>query len=217
MAFAGKDALVKIAGAASSFTTAATTSADDRVYQLSSTTYQGLPFAPDVAITVQTSSGGAYSSTSYTLNRLNGSVIFATSASRGACTVTGSYLPMSDAARAREYNISITGSNADATVFGKDWMVREQAQLDVTGSIGAFFSSQHSTQLGEVLTSTARQPTAIDIYHTSTAVFAMRLWALLANDGLDASVDGMIENGVEFEGAFDADDRIITFSTASSS
>lgn len=217
MAWAGKDALVKLAGAASSFDSAATTSADDRVYQLASTTYQGMPFAPNASIVVKTSSGGTYASTTYTLNRLNGSVIFATSAARGAATVTGSYIPMNTAARAREYNVSISGSNADTSVFGSEWTAREQTQLDITGSVGAFFSSQHSTQVGEALTSTARMPTAIEVYHVSTAAFAMRFWALLAGDSLDASPDAMIESGIEFEGTADADDRVVTFSTASSS
>lgn len=210
MAYAGKNAFVTISSTAVTLTAVATTSADGLVYQIASSSAQGEPFDPTAAITVAATSA-TLSSTAYTLNRLNGSVIFATTAAR-TITVSGSYLPTSAVSGAHGYAYTIAASNQDVTTFQASYISRIQGLKDVSGSLEDF----HSTPaMAQILTSSS-QPIAITFHASSTASFDARAWGYLSGDDISASVDGVVDGSVSFEGTADADSRVVTFTTRGS-
>lgn len=212
MAYAGKNALVTLSATGVALTAAATTSADGKVYQVASSSYQGEPFAPLSPFSVATSSGGAVSSTAYTVHRLNGSVVFPTS-SANAYTFTGTVLPTASVAAAHGYSYSISADNQDATVFGNAWRSRIQAQKDMSGSVQDFHSAPAFAQ---ILVSSS-QPVAITFHASSTASFDTRCWGYLSGDDISGAADGIVDGSVSFEGTADIDGHMVTFTTRGTS
>lgn len=210
MAFPGKNCLVTISGTAASLSTATWVSADNLVYQAASTSEQGQPLEHDGGYTVSTTSG-ALSSTAYTLNRLNGSVIFATTAARNL-TVVGNYLPTSAVASAHGFAFNLAAANADVTPFQNEWMKRIQTIKDLTGSLEDF---HNDVSLGNRLAST-EDPVALTIHVDSTSSYWSRFYAWLSGDDISAAVDGVVEGSVGFEGTADLDGRLVSFSTRGS-
>lgn len=213
MALPGRNAAVRIGGTGITFTTqaAAALSTASAVYQISDSTISGKPFAADATITVYDSTTTLLSATAYTLTRLNGSISFSSVSTGRNIIVTGQYVSPSTMTNAKEYSVSIAGTNLEDSVFGNAYVNRKQALKDVTGSIGAFFPG--STVLSDVIMSSSKQPTLLEFY-SDTGTFEFRVWALIANQNLDASVDGLVEDGFEFEGYNDLDGNVISFTTS---
>ena len=53
-------------------------------------------------------------------------------------------------------------------------------------------------------------PVVLELYDDRTGAFDMKAWVLLASDDVEASVDGVVEESMEFEGTGDADNRTIS-------
>lgn len=212
MPIAGKSTLVFLSATGVALTAAATTSADGKTFQVAATSQQGEPFDPLAAFSVATSSGGAVSSTAYTLYRLNGSVVFPTS-SANAYTFTGTYLPTAQVANAHAFDYDISAANQDVTVLGSQWRSRIQTLLDVSGSLQDY----HSTPEFARLVASSSQPVALTFYQASTASFDARCYGIINGDDISAAVDGVVDGSVGFEGTADLEGRVVTFTTRGTS
>jgi len=207
VAYAGNHALVKVSGAPVAFVTEACASTDYQVYYVSSTDINKEPWGSTATMIVYVD--GSTSTETYTLDRLAGSVSFAVAAtSRGAVTLSGDYVPLSSAANAHAWTISVSANNLDDSVFGDSWRTRIQGLKDVSGSLSEWYSDNTFV---DILTSTSQQPCVIEMFHASTDTYFARAWAVLNTDDVSAAVDGLVEGAVSWSGTLDADDRAITF------
>jgi hypothetical protein len=111
---AGRKALVKVAGAAVAFVTeACTNSGDSKTYQITNAIKR--VWDPTIAITVFYNAVLQAANT-YTINRLTGKITFAVAQGASAVTVTGSYLPLSNAVRAKSFSWNVTASRSSMTM-----------------------------------------------------------------------------------------------------
>lgn len=204
---AGKKALVKVSGTAVAFSSEATTSADGKTYQISSTTIQGVPWHPTTTLTVNATSGAA--GDAYSVYRLNGTVVFNTSATR-TITISGDYLPVSNAAEAHEFDVSLAADNLDDSAFQDTYRSRVRGIKDVTGSFTAHYVDQ--TYI-DVLTSSS-EVVVFEMHDSTSGTFALRSWARLSGYENAASIDELLQETVNFEGAADVNGNLVSFSTS---
>lgn len=201
MATAGRKAQVKVSGTAVSFTDEATTSSDDQTYQITATTKR----VWDRTVTITVEEDGVATEESYTVNRLTGAITFdSVDALRGDVTVTGSYLPLSVVGEAFEYSWSGEGDNQDKTAFGDDYIKRIQGLKDFTSSLSKFYVD--STFVDHL---TDGAVVVLEFYVDSSSAYDVRAWAICSSNEISASVDGLVEESIEFEGTGDADRRVI--------
>lgn len=200
---AGKKALVKVSGAATAFTAEAFTSlGDNKTYQITNTAKR----VWDPTITIVIKVGGSPTVESYTINRLTGTVTFATvDAGRGAVTADGSYLPMSMALEAKEFYYTITAKNDPDNSFGDDYVTRVQTTKDITGTLGRWRIDQY---FRDALI--AGSTIAIQFFADSSGAADLVCWALLKMTGVQAAQNGLQEEPIAFDGVTDADGRAIS-------
>ncbi len=200
---AGRKALVKVSGAAIVFTDEAfTDSGDHKTYQITSTTKR--VWDPTAAVVVKT--GGVTTVEVYTVDRLRGRITFAlVDALRGAVTVSGSYLPMSVAARSKAYTWSLMQTLLDDTDFEDTGFVTRNVGLhDVSGTISRWKSTD--TYFADTLI--AGLPVVIEFFLDATGLPDLCVWALLDKDDVKSAIAGLVEEDVSFQGAPDADLRV---------
>lgn len=204
-ATAGRKAQVKVSGAPVVFTGEATTKlVANTVYQVTNAVKQTWDRA--VAITVK-KDGVAQAAALYTLNRLTGTVTFlADIGGAPVVTVDGSYLPLSLAAEAKQFNYDLIAQQLEDNQFGDTDVTRVQGLQDVQGTIGRWYSVD--TYFGDALV--AGVPVVIEFSSNSAGAFDRRLWADINKDGMMAAIAGLIDESVSFVGSPDADGRILS-------
>lgn len=207
MATPGRKALVKVSGAPVTLANAATT-ADGARFAYTITNVAQRVLDHSAAVTVETSPDGTNwsAASGYTLDRLFGRVIFGTARPTGTqVRVSGKYVPMTTAAEAKGFSQTATAKNDDASVFGDTFVRRDQVQRDITGSLNSFRTTDK--YFDDALT--AGNPVVIEFALDGTVI--SRAWALLNSEQIQAAVDSLIEQDVEWEGAADADGRAISY------
>jgi len=206
VAIQGPDILVKIAGAPVAFSSAATASTADTNYALTAG-LAGQPWDAFAAVSVLV--GGVATTDAYAVNRLLGQIEFSTAAVR-VVTVSGSYLPMSQAASAKSYAYSGAANSIPDTVFNSSWITRSPGLKDLSGTLGQFWADR---SFSTMLASTTYHPTIIEIYDDAGSTRGHRFWAQLGTVDVEAAVDGLVEETVGWECRPDADHRVAAFST----
>src|SRR5690606_1782037 len=172
-------------------------------------------WAADAEITVRRSPDGeewdVVSPAEYTLDRLFGRVVFAEAQPVGTLIrVTGEYHPLSVAAAARSFSYSITATLQERAAFDDpdDFQRRRQTLLDVSGSIGRWYTLD--PYFADALAS--GEPVVIEFWSDRNATAPdLRVRALLAQDQVSAEAAGLIEQEVEWEGTADIDGRAVSF------
>lgn len=208
MAIAGRRALVRVSGAPVAVTGEATT-ADGalRSFTITNPAYRVWDRAAPVAVTRSTdgTTFTAVPAAEYTVNRLSGTVTFATPQAAGTqVRVSASYLPLAAAAEAKEFSYTLAGKQAEVSTFGASYVQRQQVQRDVTGSLSMWTTADRTFE--DALT--ADRPVVLEFYSDSSAAPDFRAWALVSKDDIKAAVDGMAETSVEWEGTPDTEGRI---------
>lgn len=178
---AGKDCIVKVSGAPTSFTSEATSTSDNQSYQISNAVKQVLdrdtpPTVYDDAIeTIE----------DYTVNYLNGTITFETvDALRGPITVTGKYLPMSVAAYAHTSSNSRACDLLDVTPFGVTHRKRIAGMLSASGTLSQF----DVTDTTYITALAAGDPVVLEQV-TASGEEPDRFWALLESTELQAALE----------------------------
>jgi hypothetical protein len=200
-AIAGKKAKVMLTGTGISMTAEATTTTDNKNYQITNTVKRILSQTGTVVVK---NGGTPVTAGTYTLNRLNGTVTFATATAR-TITIDATYLPTVELINAFDCSYTIEADNQDVTVFGKNYILREQGLLDFSGSLSQYtIDSTYQNLL------TAGNPVVLEISSNRDSAYDIRAWVILASVEESGSVDGIVEESIEFEGTTDADKRCLT-------
>lgn len=193
----GRKALVKVTGVATTLTNEpAANTGDNKTYQITDATKRILDRTAAITVKVSAVATGE----SYTLNRLTGTVTFATvNAGRGPVTLSGQYLPTSTVAECKGYSYELLGINGDDTVLGDDWITRVQLRKDVKGSldrlwIDKFFSDALLAETVVVLQ-----------FWSDATTLDMTCWAMLTQAQLETNESDFVKAPVSFEGATDAE------------
>jgi hypothetical protein len=196
LAYAGKKALVKVAGTAVSMTDEATTviAAGGGVtantqYQITATSKQII----DINSTITVKVGGSPVTSGYTVDTLRGVVIFDTSSVR-TVTVSGKYVPTSTAAECHEWSLKINQDTEDTTAFQDDWIKKTPTLKSAEGSLSRWFNVDKYFQNALV----SGLPVVIELYPQDT-LNPDRVWGVLNSSEMSAAVDGASEESVSFE------------------
>lgn len=195
MAYSGRKALIKVGGTAVTMTAEATTVQSgggitaNTQYKITNVTKQIIDI--NSAITVLVSAVPV--TTGFTVDTLNGTVIFDTSSVR-TVTVTGKYVPTSTAAECHEYSLTINGETIDVTKFGDDYVRKIQGMKSAEGSLSSWFNVDRyfSTALLSGL------PVVIEIYPQDT-LNPDRVWGVLTGEEISSAVEGAVDASVSFE------------------
>lgn len=211
MAVAGYKAQVNVSGSPISFTDEPTTpNADYTAYQINDSTKRVWDSQADITVEQSTDGGTTWNAvdpTTYTLNRLTGTVLFdSTLASGDKVRVSGQSLPMSKAAEAYEYKYKIEAYNQDQHEFGQVYTKKVQGLKDVSGSITRWYQTNSffydALNNGDVV--------VLEFYSDSSAdVPDLKSWAVLSGDKPSVKVDGLVEEEIDFEGTQDRDGKVV--------
>lgn len=199
MAYAGRKALIKVGGTPVAMTAEATTviAAGGGVvantqYQITNATKRLIDINSAITVLV----AGNPVTSGYTVDTLQGLVIFDTSATR-TVTVTGKYVPTATAAECHEYSYSITQETTDTPKFGDEWNVKTPTIKGAEGSLSRWFSID--SYFATALISGA--PVLIEFYPQDT-LNPDRMWGILTSDEMSAAVDGAVDESVSFESTY---------------
>ena len=203
MAIAGKNAKVLTYSTETVFTTQATTTTDNENYQITDTTKNVWGMNSVIEVYV---GGVLQASTLYSLNRLAGKITFLTVAAR-TVTVSGSYLPVVPVVQAHEFDYVLTATNIDSTIFGDQFIERTQGLKDVTGTLSKFYDG--SDYFSNTLI--ADNDFVIEFYNIATAGATFRVWAKIDKGDIDAAVDGVVQQKVDFSSTNDIDYNCFSF------
>lgn len=187
---AGKDCQIKISGSALTLTNAAVTNIDNQSYQITDTAKQVLDLATSVTVKV----GGSTTTEAYTMNYLNGKVIFATvNAGRGTVTITGKYLPLTVAAYAHTSSSNMACEMKDVTPFGVTHKKRMAGLKSASGTLSQFNVADTIYSAALV----AGLPIVIESRAISTDE-PERFYALLDSTEVTAAIDGVQDNKISW-------------------
>ena len=179
---AGKSCVIKISGTATTMTGEATTTADNTIYQITSTVKQVLD--RDTVPTVLDGVGAT--SEDYTVNYLTGTFTFESADAGRNITITGKYLPMTTAAYAHTMSDSRVCNLHEVPKFGDSYIDRIAGLKSASGTLSQWDATDETYK--DALT--AGDPIVIEISAISTDE-PDRFWALLDSDELQAAADGM--------------------------
>lgn len=204
---AGKRAVVRVAGTAVPFTDEPMSSTDDQTYQIDDVTMRRW----DRTATITVEEDGSPTAESFTVNRLLGTITFASvDAGRGDVTVSGSYLPTSVAAGARSYSIELKRTILDDTDFDNadtedGFESKIGGLLMASGSIGRRF--RVDTYFADALL--AGDPVLLELYVDRAGDPAYLVWALLSKEGVQAAIEGTTDADCDWVGAPDVDGNCV--------
>jgi len=200
MATAAKDITVKITGTSTAFLNEATTNAgDNKTYQITDSTKRVWDKSVSLTVEVSTDGGTTWNpvSTGFTVQHLNGTIVFDTADASRLVRVSGNYLPLSAVAEVHEFTLTLTADTADDTTFGDSWRTYVQTLKQITGSLARWAVT--NTALRDALTNATEL--VVEVNWTSTETW--RFWALVNSDEVAAAVDGLADESVDFQSTED--------------
>lgn len=212
MVLKGRKSLIKVTSAPITMTDEPTTEISEGIeYQITDTAKRIL--SPFASITVEVDDDGSGTTNSpvvkdpstYTINRLTGSVVFNSALPLDATvTITGDYLPLAKALESYEYSYTIEANNEMNTAFGDSYVKRVQTLLDFNASL-----SKYHVDLAFQDRLLSGDPFVVEIYSDSSGS-PIRAWCIMSSDEISSSVDGLVEESIEVEGTQDAERRVIS-------
>lgn len=201
---AGKKALVKVGGTPVTLTNEATTDAGDhKNYQITAAAHRVL----DRATAVVVKNGGVTVDPTvdvFTVNRLNGTVIFTVADGARVITVSGKYVPLSSAVSSKSYSYALArtplmDTDFDSANTNTGFNTYQAGMLDISGSVGRRITTdlvmRDALRTGD--------PVVIEFFSDRSAAADLVCWALLDKDQVQSAVDGMQEGSIDFVGAAD--------------
>lgn len=212
MAYNGYKAAIKTSGTPVTLTAAATTKLTgagitvNTQYQITNAAQRILaPFEP-VTVLV---GGSAVSATLYTLDRLQGKVIFYAARDAGdVITITGKYLPMSMIAEAYEFTYTLEGSNEAKPTFASSWEKRWQASKDFSAELSEWYDTSFNTFKSAL--DTGNIMVLEFIPDNGLGTVDLRAWVLVGSQEVSGSAGGLLEEAIEFNGTTDNEGRTVS-------
>lgn len=177
MELAGRLAVVKASGTAVAMTAEATTATGNISYQITDATKRVIDRTEAVVV----KDGGVVTAEAYTLNRLSGTVTFATATAR-TITIDGKYLPMAEVASAHEYSFNKAVDVLEVTPFAATHKKRIAGQKFASGTLSQWDINEY---FYDALT--ADEPIVLEFRGTATGE-PERLWAYLESSEMSAAI-----------------------------
>jgi major membrane immunogen (membrane-anchored lipoprotein) len=204
---AAKKASVLVTGAPVATSSAATTTADNKTYYLSSTSLNGQPWDLDCTVTVR---DGASTATGYTVDRLAGKITFSSSASR-TIKIDTEYLTLGTLAQCHDFSMTMGANLVDVSVIGSSWEDYIQGQRSARGTLSRWRST--SIWAEDVLSATSEpNPFVLEYYcDASSTSYDIRTWALMSRQAVRGAVKSAVDETVEWQSAEDVDHRGVSF------
>lgn len=208
VAKAGRLARIKVSGDPVALTDEPTTGISDTEYQITDAAKRVLP--PEAAITVEvsTDAGATFvAAGKHSLNRFTGTVLFDAAQAAGTLVqVSGTYLPVAQAASCKSYSVAFAGQAVDVSDFDSEWVSRIVVGQDVTGSLGKWTTDSRYFEDAII----AAETVLIELWTDRNAAAPdFMVWAILASDELSGAVDGAQETSIEWEGTTDLDGNVL--------
>lgn len=189
MALRGYRALIKEQSSAVAMTNEATTmSGGNTIYTITNTARRLIDLDTPVIVNV----GGSPVTTGFVIDRLNGRVIFGTSATR-TVTITGAYVTTTTVVEAKQFAFNGTRDALDATRFQQQYREFEVGHLSGTASLTLNYLV--NSTFYALLVSGSRK---IIEYYPNDDVAPIRFFGLMTSNGITAPVDGIIDETIEF-------------------
>jgi hypothetical protein len=165
---------------------------------------------PEAAITVKVDADGAGAgtpttvTTGFTIDRLAGKVIFDTAQpSAATVTISGKYLPMADAAKAYQFNLSSRVIAEEDTVFGQSYVSRVVIMRDHMASFGQWHVVNQD-MLDEF------ESDSIKVVDIRLGAGGYRMWAVHATNEISGQNTSLQSETLQLQGTMDADGRVIS-------
>lgn len=185
--FKGYEASVYIAsGTPVSFTDAATTTTDYKVYTIQDSSKRF--WDRRYAITVK--KNGNVITTGFTIQYPGGRVIFSTAnSSSDVITVSGYYIPVSQVLQAKEWSLDVNADTQDSTTFGKQWREYVVTYRSGSGSLSQWWADESFLSLlGGLL--------GFELNVSSGKAY--RFYGYLTKDSVSVVADGLVEESLDF-------------------
>ena len=217
MAIAGKKALLRGSEEAVAFEDEEFSTEDDQTYLIDDEDKRVWDNTADIIVYED----GVPTTEDFELNRLTGEIIFEDEdEDRGDITADGEYLPLAIIAGAFEFSYSLSAENVESSAFCQEYVSREQTQLDFDASITRFFElDNYFTDLIVEDESECGVVFVLEFFVDKEEVINgdvegdpdLRAWVRLSTDDISATVDGLVEESVSFEGSYDTDGRVADY------
>lgn len=188
MPYAGRLAKVHVAGTPVTFTDEAMSTSDNLTFTITDTNKKVWDW--ETAVTVKVDSVEVTSG--FTVYKLEGKVVF-DSVQTGVVTVSGKYVPTSQAAEAHKYSLNLEGESLDNTRFQDEYKRRIQGLKSASGTISQWVTID--TYFINALIS--GKPVVLELYPQAT-MEPFRLFAILESDEMSAAVTGQQDESVSF-------------------
>ncbi len=205
--YSGRSALIKASGTGVSMTDEAMTDLGAHTaYQITDAAKRIISPYASVVVEVDTVAAAA---SSYTINRLTGTITFLSAlAGTETVTITSTYLPLSTIADAKSWDLSVSNNSEDASVLGDTWTKREPTLGDVSGSFARFHVDD--AFITKVI---AQELLLFEFYVQSSSTPEARAWGYLNSAGIDPQATSLIEESLDWSGSIDTEGRSIAFLT----
>ena len=216
-ATAGRAALIRVPGAGVAFTQEATTGNAGRTVYTISNAVKSI-WDPQIAVLVETSPTGSVWTTAnpstYSLNRLAGSVTFFTPLGAGYFVrVSGTYLPTSIVAGGKSWTYTITSTLLDATDYDNantngGFPTKIPNFFDASGSISRWYQAVPDLYFVSALTNASF--VVIEFTANRAVGYDCRIWGILNKEQVQANVTALTDESVDFEGFPDIDGHVVS-------
>lgn len=158
--------------------------------QITASTKRIIDINQDIIVEVD----GVAQTSGYTVDTLNGTVLFTADQTGNVVTVTGYYVPTSTAAECHEWSNSITQDFEDTPRFQDEWNRKTPTLKSASGSLSEWYNVD--TYFSDALI--AGNPVVIELYAQDT-LNPDRVWGVLNSVEMSAAVDGVAETSVSYE------------------
>lgn len=191
MALRGYKALVKAQSSAVAMTNEATTmSGSNTIYTITNTAKRLIDLETPVVVNV----GGSPVTSGFVIDRLNGRVIFDSSATR-TVTITGAYVLTTTITEAKGFAFNATRDALDITRFQQAYREFESGLLSGTASLTLNYLTD-SVFYG-LLTNGQRK--IVEYYPNDDITGPIRFYGLVTSNDITAPVEGIIEEAIQFQ------------------
>lgn len=174
-----------------SFADEATTTVDNKRYQVANQLYRYWAYGEPVTVKVN----DAVRTTGFTLEHVGGYIVFHEALTDEVVTVTGKALTIVQAGGFFNWNVDTESEDADGTTFeSQGWKEFEQVLKGWNGSAEAFWGDEKFfNMLGEII--------VVKLFTDSGASQkCVEGYAIINGDGIESAVDQLVQETIDFTG-----------------
>lgn len=189
MALQGYMAKVKTQSTAIAFTDEATTTSDNKTYQIAAVGKRTLDYNTDIVV----KDGLTAITDGFRVNRIDGKVIFNTAQVR-TIKVSGKYVTLSEVASANEFAFDGTCDMGDVSVFQNANREYLPTLISATATIGKFYDID-----GFFVNSLFDGSVKVFELYADPTDEPFRFYGIISGDSIGATVEGLITESVSVQ------------------